>query len=523
MSRKRQYDESRSDNPLRRGVPLNSQACELVRRTREFYEREREFVRLHGRPSVPADQVVERTSQTLGLSKRTVVQKGVLLQELKEKWTGEPSSGGNKAESGDLFLSTPGKKRFKPSPVTGIDSFQADAIRRHVYDYYSRKEYPVVAKLLVSLKQKNLFSGGKTSLKSVLRALGFRYKKLNGRKLLLEKSHIVMARSIFLNKLVGKDLHEVIWLDETWVNAGECIDKSWTDDSPKSSGNQPTGKGARLIIAHAGSSSGFVEGGLLMFRSKKTGDYHEDMDHVRFLDWFKKLLQQLKGPSVIVMDNAPYHSVIMDKTPTSSARKELLVEWLQARNIPAHMGMTKLALYALVKQNKPVSPTYVVDEVAKEQGHEVVRLPPYHCHFNPIELVWSDVKRYVRTNNKSFTITEVERLFREGIALVDAASWRKKVGHVATLINSAMAIDGIISFQPVKLKFLDLLVTLTALEPADYEQRRKLGDETPRELLEPDKRLALDSVVTFHYEHVQEKLAQDIGKISSTRMHISDF
>ncbi|XP_068081862.1 uncharacterized protein [Anabrus simplex] len=444
MSRKRQYDESRNDNPLRRGVPLNSQACELVRRTREFYEREREFVRLHGRPSVPADQVVERTSQTLGLSKRTVVQKGVLLQELKEKWTGEPSSGGNRAESGDLFLSTPGKKRFKPSPVTGIDSFQADAIRRHVCDYYSRKEYPVVAKLLVSLKQNNLFSGGKTSLKSVLRALGFRYKELNGRKLLLEKTHIVMARSIFLNKLVGKDLHEVIWLDETWVNAWECIDKSWTDDSPKSSGNQPTGKGARLIIAHAGSSSGFVEGGLLMFRSKKTGDYHEGMDHVRFLDWFKKLLQQLKGPSVIVTDNAPYHSV-MDKTPTSSARKELLVEWLQARNIPAHMGMTKLALYALVKQNKPVSPTYVVDEVAKEQVHEVVRLPPYHCHFNPTELVWSDVKRYVRINNKSFTITEVERLFREGIALVDAASWRKKISHDATLINSAMAIDGIIS------------------------------------------------------------------------------
>jgi transposase len=39
--------------------------------------------------------------------------------------------------------------------------------------------------------------------------------------------------------------------------------------------------------------------------------------------------------------------------------------------------------------------TYELDQVANERGHQVIRLPPYHCHFNPIELVWAQVKREV--------------------------------------------------------------------------------------------------------------------------------
>lgn len=364
----------------------------------------------------------------------------MLLQELQDSEANRVPGDEN-----SVFLSTPGKEKKQPRPVTNLDLFQSDAIRRHIYGYYSRKEYPTIAKLLVSLKEFELFSGGKTSLKIVLRSMGFRFKKLNGRKLLLEKPHVVAARSIFLHKIKGYYIHSIVWLDETWVNAGEAVDKCWTDNTPNSSGHQPTGRGARLIVAHAGSSNGFVNDGLLVFRSRKTGDYHEDMDHQRFLQWFQKLLLQFSVPTVFVMDNAPYHSVILDKTPTTSDRKETMVQWLLARDIAADMSMTKLLLYSLVKQNKPVTPTYVVDEVAREQGHTIIRLPPYHCHFNPIELVWSDVKTYIRKNNKSFTITEVERLLLEGLATVDATSWRKKVDHVGKLIKEAQTIDGIIN------------------------------------------------------------------------------
>ena len=31
-----------------------------------------------------------------------------------------------------------------------------------------------------------------------------------------------------------------------------------------------------------------------------------------------------------------------------------------------------------------VEKSYEVDEMTRKSGHEVVRLPPYHCQFNPI-------------------------------------------------------------------------------------------------------------------------------------------
>jgi transposase len=30
---------------------------------------------------------------------------------------------------------------------------------------------------------------------------------------------------------------------------------------------------------------------------------------------------------------------------------------------------------------------YQIDTLAEEMGHKIVRLPPYHCCFNPIKLV----------------------------------------------------------------------------------------------------------------------------------------
>lgn len=434
-------------SPLRKGVPLNSQAIELVRRVRNYYEQESVFVKQNGHPSIPAHQVIERTAKTLGLSKRTVLRQGIKMHEVEEAADGEGEARSSSVTP-TIYLGTPGKKKFKPSPKTTTDSFQEDAIRRHIYNYYRLKEYPTIQKLLHSLMEAELFNGGKTSLRTVLRKIGFRYKVLNGRRLLMERPNIVMARSMFLHKLLGRDLHSVVWLDETWVNAGESLKVGWTDDTKESCGHRPTGKGGRLIVVHAGSSSGFIDNALLMFKSKKTGDYHEEMDHNRFSEWFENLLKQLEGPSTIVMDNAPYHSVRMNKVPTSNARKDELLHWLQEHNVPADMGMTKVMLYTLVQQNKPATPTYVIDEMAHSYGHEVIRLPPYHCHFNPIELVWADVKFYVRNNNKSFTVTEVERLFREGVAKIDATTWKNKVHHVEKLINEAQKIDGIISEHP---------------------------------------------------------------------------
>ena len=48
--------------------------------------------------------------------------------------------------------------------------------------------------------------------------------------------------------------------------------------------------------------------------------------------------------------------------------------------------------------------------MALAAGHEVVRLPVAHCILNPIDLAWAQVKGHIKTNNRAFNLTEVERL-----------------------------------------------------------------------------------------------------------------
>lgn len=65
----------------------------------------------------------------------------------------------------------------------------------------------------------------------------------------------------------------------------------------------PIGKSEKLILLHAGNSKGFtfIPNCLLLFTSKKTGNYHEEINHETFYNWFNDKL--LPIPYHI----APYH------------------------------------------------------------------------------------------------------------------------------------------------------------------------------------------------------------------------
>ena len=71
-----------------------------------------------------------------------------------------------------------------------------------------------------------------------------------------------------------------------------------------------------------------------------------------------------------------------------------------------------------------------METVAKEYGHEILRLPPYHCELNPIELAWVAEKNYVAGENKDMSLDLVEKLFRKKREELPEDFWRKCVEHL---------------------------------------------------------------------------------------------
>jgi hypothetical protein len=122
---------------------------------------------------------------------------------------------------------------------------------------------------------------------------------------------------------------KIYFLDETWLNEGHATSKVWVDSAVKSrkqaflSGlssilKELTGKGRRLLTAYIGSDSGFVDGSLLVFKTKSMQEYHKEMTREVFLTWIQYILPKLEPNSVIVMDNASHDSVKPEQVPIIS-------------------------------------------------------------------------------------------------------------------------------------------------------------------------------------------------------------
>lgn len=195
---------------------------------------------------------------------------------------------------------------------------------------------------------------------------------------------------------------------------------------------------------HIGSKTGFVDDGLLIFEGRKTADYHDEMDANVFETWFRNILKKLPDNSVIVMDNASYHSRKKEKIPTSSSRKADMQEWLLQKAIPFDPSMVRLELLEIINRHRENHNIHVVDEMAKQSNKIVLRLPPYHCDLNPIELVWAQIKNEVASKNKMFKLAEVKELLLSAIANVTSEVWMKCEHHIIKEEDKMCNLDGLI-------------------------------------------------------------------------------
>ena len=165
--------------------------------------------------------------------------------------------------------------------------------------------------------------------------------------MLIEKPEIVLMRYKYLVQI--KSFREfgrnIFFLDETWVDSNITVDKCWQSNEV-SGVLQNYSAGNRLVILHAGSKNGFIPGAKLLYKLGSTsGDYHGQMNYENFKKWVEnKLLPNIPPESVIVMDNAPYHSVLAEKIPTKYSTKLDMIQFLRNKGINCDKDMRKAQL-----------------------------------------------------------------------------------------------------------------------------------------------------------------------------------
>ncbi|CAK1602201.1 unnamed protein product [Parnassius mnemosyne] len=101
-----------------------------------------------------------------------------------------------------------------------------------------------------------------------------------------------------------------------------------------------------------------------------------------------------------------------------------MIDWLKYRNIDHSGSMLKPQLYQLILQNKARFVEYKIDHLLQEHGHSVLRLPPYHPDFNPIENIWAMVKGYVAKKNVSMNMDTIMRLTKEKVDAITVQEWK---------------------------------------------------------------------------------------------------
>lgn len=329
------------------------------------------------------------------------------------------------------------KSIYSTKPMSFMDDFNQDIVRRTIFEFYDEGEFPTARSVHEQLKEKINYKGSVRSVNRLFHNLGFRFKKCyNGRNFLMEKGDIVVERLEFFRKMNGirekTPNKPIFYLDKTWIN------QNYTRSHIRQNSNNdrglkiPTGIGSRLILLHIGSAkTGFIPQCKLLYKitMRTSSDYYSEKNNDIFRDWFLKVINMLEEPSIIVMDKASYHSIELYKAPTTHSKKEIIQNWLTEKQIPFSPLATKVELLEKVKRNKKKERVYELDKEVNKAGHEVVCLPPYHCQYNPIELIWEQVKNEVAYKNITFKIADVEKLTHEAIENVTLDNWKKCVQH----------------------------------------------------------------------------------------------
>lgn len=356
-------------------------------------------------------------------------------------------------------VSSPNKTRTCKNITTKINDFYKEAIRRKVYQFWINRKLPTVNEIHVAINNdETLPNFSRTTLFRVLKSLQFEHVKRGQNSALIDSNDLILGRRRYLRDLkkYRTEGRPIYYLGETCVNVRDvsgkvCIDTTVQSNQTPISTELQTGAvnssdtGKRHIVFHIGSEDGFVQGGLLCFKSKKnTQDYHDEINENSFRDWFASVLPRLKKNAVVILDNAPYHSVKVEKCPTANWRKTDIIGWLESKGEVIDPSMVIPELLEIAKRLKPLYDKFVIDMIAHQYDKKVLRLPPYHSELNPIEMAWPVVKSHMKSNNKTCKLSDVQNRLLESVEKVTKKMWTKFIKHTEKVEEQFWNLDMIV-------------------------------------------------------------------------------
>lgn len=382
----------------KQGSPLSPEVRETVVKIKHYFDRVR------GDEQEEILQSVIKTSHALDIGVASV-------RRIMADYNRDPSS-----------IKKEPSRRGRPAKAIGDNS--QSAVRQYIRDANSKGKYITLEMIQDFLH--NEIMDSEFSIRTLGRTLdkwGFTFGKGTRSAHLKEKDYVVAARRRYLRfKLSNRKGNDTerpeVYLDESYVNKNHSNDYIWYSEEDGPWVQKPTGKGERLIIINAITKEGWVPNAKLVFKStKKTGDYHGQMNHQLFSKWFQEsLLPNIPERSLIIMDNASYHNALSEMSaPTANCKKEDIKNWLHKNKIPVSDDSLKAELVEVLNKYAP-SPTYAIDEIAKQQDHEILRTPPYHPELQPIETCWGVVKNEVARNcdfTMSNLMAQIESAFKK--------------------------------------------------------------------------------------------------------------
>jgi transposase len=307
-------------------------------------------------------------------------------------------------------------KKAGPTPPTPTQS------KKFKYTYFD-SDFEIIDKIIIDLNKMNkcvyiydvykyiqakpdieltFKKCGKTTFYKIMKKMKYKYdytKKIIREEIIKTPRIQQKIKEYLIEKKRIETLYKpefTVYIDETAVHTNDVIKKTLQPQNCDTTlkMNKNIGLGARYMIIHAGSEEGWVKGGAHIVKNENLNA--EMFEH--YMEY--QLLPTLKSNTLVIYDNCSIHSRQCNKTPTQSTSKELIKLWLINNNINFENNFTKARLLNLVKINKP-SPQYHVDNLVKKFECHPLRLPPYCCHLNPIELIWNTFKQHLNRNNYS--------------------------------------------------------------------------------------------------------------------------